>query len=263
MLVVASAPRKLKQTTRFVRLTPPPDKIPQAFRVTERVLAILAALASHRFLSTDQIARLDGGSPRVVAHIMRLLHRHGFVDRPAAQAAYLSSFLHEGNVSLVHSITRKGMRLLADNGAPTDSRLDWTTKNSGNTALFLAHALEVSETMLAFRLAMPADQTLRLIDHNELLPSFSDAARESEFPYRLVVTVQQHRAPRWQTLERGARNRSRHRDLDPALKKALRQINVRQESLRLLPRMERRQACGELEFSKLPLPHHHNVRDPR
>ena len=126
---------------------------------------------------------------------MRLLHRHGFVDRPPAQAAYLSSFLHEGNVSLVHSITRKGMRLLADNGIPADPRLDWTTKNTGNTALFLAHALQVSETMLAFRLAMPTDASLRLIDHNELLPSFSDAARESEFPYRLVVTLQEDRKP--------------------------------------------------------------------
>ena len=195
MLIVASRPRKIKQATRFARLTPPQDKIPDPFRVTERVLAILSALASHRFLSTDQIARLDGGSARVVAHLMRLLHRHGFVDRPPAQAAYLSSFLHEGNVSLVHSITRKGMRLLADNGMPADPRLDWTTKNTGNTALFLAHALEVSETMLAFRLAMPADQSLRLIDHNELLPSFADAARNSEFPYRLVVTVQEDRKP--------------------------------------------------------------------
>ena len=156
MLIVASRPRKLKQPTRFARLSPPQDKIPRPFRVTPRVLAILAALSTDRFLSTDQIARLDGGSPRVVAQLMRLLHRHGFVDRPPAQAAYLSSFLHEGNVPLVYTITRKGMRLLADNGVPVDPRLDWTTKNSGNTALFLAHQLQVSETMLAFRLAMPA-----------------------------------------------------------------------------------------------------------
>ena len=195
MLIVASRPRRLKTATRFARLTPPHDKVPQPFRVTNRILAILAALASHRFLSTDQIARLDGGSARVVAHLMRLLHRHGFVDRPPGQAAYLSSFMHGGNVSLVHSITRKGMRLLADHGSPLDPRLDWTTKNSGNTALFLAHALQVSETVLAFRLAMPADQSLRLIDHNELLPSFPVVTRESEFPYRLVVTVQQDRTP--------------------------------------------------------------------
>jgi len=195
MLIVASRARKLKQATRFKRLSPPQDAIPQAFRVTERILAILTALAAHRFLSTDQIARLDGGSPRVLGHLMRLLYRHGFVDRPAAQAAYLSSFLHEGNVSLVYNITRKGMRLLGDNGLPVDARLDWTTKNSGNTALFLAHALQVSEAILAFRLAMPADQSLRLIDHNELLPSFAEATRESEFPYRLVVTIQQDLKP--------------------------------------------------------------------
>jgi hypothetical protein len=195
MLIVASRPRRLKQPTRFARLTPPQDIVPPAFRLTSRILSILSWLATDRFLSTDQIARLDGGSPRGIERILRLLHRHGFVDRPAAQAAYLSSFLHDGNVSLAHNITRKGMRLLADNGVPVDPRLDWTTKNSGNTALFLAHALEVSETMLAFRMAMPADQSLRLIDHNELLPSFAEAPRESEFPYRLVVTIQQDNKP--------------------------------------------------------------------
>jgi hypothetical protein len=195
MLVVASAPRKLKQTTRFARLTPPQDTIPRPFRFTPRILSILSWLATDRFLSTKQLARLDGGSPRALAEIMRLLHRHGLVDRPPAQAAYLSSFLHKGNLPLVHTITRKGMRLLAENGAPVDPRLDWTAKNSGNTALFLAHALEVSETMLAFRFAMPSDQSLRLIDHNELLPSFSDAARDNDFPYRLVVTIQHDRKP--------------------------------------------------------------------
>jgi hypothetical protein len=59
----------------------------------------------------------------------------------------------------------------------------------------LAHALQVSETMLAFRLAMPTDKSLILTDHNELLSSFPDATRESEFPYRLVVTIHQNNMP--------------------------------------------------------------------
>jgi len=197
MLLVASRPLKpRKQPSRFKRLAIPEDQVPQSFRVTERVLAILVALAAHRFLSTDQIARLDGGSAAYVRHLLRLLHRHGLVDRPAGQAAYLSSFLHQGNVSLVYSITRKGMRLLAEHRAPVDPRLDWTTKNTGTgSALFLAHALQVSELMLALRLAMPADNSLRLIDHNDLLPSFPDATRARKFPYSLVVSIQQDLKP--------------------------------------------------------------------
>lgn len=193
MLITATRPVKSsKQPSRFKRLAVPHDTVPQPLQVTERVLAILAALATHRYLSTDQIVRLDGGgSTPYIRHMLRLLHRHGLVERPAGQAAYLSSFLHQGNVSLVYAITRNGMRLLAEHRAPVDPRLDWTTRNIGTgSALFLAHALEISEFMLDCRLAMPADRSLELVDHNDLLPKFPAATRERKFPYQLVVNAQ-------------------------------------------------------------------------
>src|SRR5436189_226185 len=130
MLITATRPLKTsKPPSRFKRLSIPPDVPPPPFRVTERVRAILFDLAEHRFLSTDLITRLDGGSPAYVRHLLRLLHRHGLVERPAGQAAYLSTFYHQGNVSLIYTITRKGMRLLEEVGAPIDPRLNWTTKN--------------------------------------------------------------------------------------------------------------------------------------
>jgi len=197
MLITASRPLKSrKQPSRFKRLAVPEDTTPQSFQVTKRVLTILEALATHRYLSTDQIVRLDGGSAAYLRHLLRLLHRHGLAERPAGQAAYLSSFLHQGNVSLVYAITRTGMRLLADHHMPVDARLDWTAKNTGTgSALFLAHALEVSEFMLDCRLAMPADRSLQLIDHNHLLPLFPAATRARKFPYQVIVNVQLDNLP--------------------------------------------------------------------
>jgi hypothetical protein len=117
--------------------------------------------------------------------------RHGLIERPAGQAAYLSSFLHQGNVSLIYAITRKGMRLLAEHGHPVDPRLDWTVKNTGTgSALFLSHALELSEFMLNCRLSMPDDKSLRLVDHNDLLSEFPAPTRARKFPYQLLVNVQ-------------------------------------------------------------------------
>src|SRR5947209_1505795 len=99
MLIVASGPLKSsKQPSRYKRLAIPQDKIPRSFRVTDLVLEILSALAAHRYFSTNQIIRLAGGSPRYIQELLRLLHRHGLVERPVGQAAYLSAFYHEGNV---------------------------------------------------------------------------------------------------------------------------------------------------------------------
>jgi hypothetical protein len=42
---------------RFVR----PDRLPE-FKLTPRVLALLAYTAKHRLISSDDLARLDGGS---------------------------------------------------------------------------------------------------------------------------------------------------------------------------------------------------------
>jgi hypothetical protein len=193
MLITATRPLAIrKKPSRFERLNIPQEEVPPSFRVTDRIRAILFALAEHRFLSTDLITRLDGGSPAYVRHLMRLLHRHGLVERPVGQAAYLSTFYHEGNVSLVYAITRKGMKLLAQLGAPVDARLNWTTKNTGSTALFLAHQLQVSQLACDFRLAMPTDKSLAFYDHNEMLAGFPEATQLHDFPYRLAVTAIVH-----------------------------------------------------------------------
>ena len=195
MLITATRPFKSRRPrSAYARLAVPDDSVPPAFRLIERKLAILEALATHRCLSTDQIIRLDGGSPAYVRHMLRLLHRHGLIQRPPGQEAYLSSFLHEGNFSLVYALTRKGMRLLADHRVPIDPRLDWTTKRD-MSPMFLAHTLEVSQFMLDCRMAMPGDASLALIDHNDLLTRFPEQTQARKFPYEISVHAQFDKLP--------------------------------------------------------------------
>jgi hypothetical protein len=158
-------------------------------RITNRVLTILSALATYRFLSTDQLARIDAGSLAYLRQLLRLMLRHGLVLRPPGQAAYLSSWLHQGNTSLTYAITRRGMSVLAQHGRPVDPRLDWTFMNSGRSHLFLAHQLGVATFMLDVRLALPADNSLTLIDHGDLLPLCPSATQSAPYPFRISTTA--------------------------------------------------------------------------
>ena len=54
-----------------------------SFRITERDVAILAAIARYRFLTTAMVQRIVGGSRRGVGNRLRLLAAHAFLVRVA------------------------------------------------------------------------------------------------------------------------------------------------------------------------------------
>jgi hypothetical protein len=188
MLLTAARPLTARNPPRFARLNLP-DTVPDPLRVTGRVLTILSELAAYRFLCTGQLVRIDGGSPAHLRHLLRMMMRHGLVQRPRAHAAYLTSWLHEGNTSLTYTITRRGVSVLAEHGRPIDPRLDWTHKNSGGSHLFLAHQLGVANLMLDIRFALPGDNSLILIDHGELLPLLPSPTQAAAYPFRIATTA--------------------------------------------------------------------------
>ena len=161
---------------------------PPAFRMTGRHITIVRELVRYRYLSSDQIVRLVGGSARGVANNLRNLFWHGYIDRPASQNTYLVAFFDEGNRPLVYGIARKGIRFLAELGDAVDERLDWRSKNN-RTATFLAHTLEVASTMMHFSMACGRNGAPRLIDHAELIPYFPERTRALKDPFALRVTV--------------------------------------------------------------------------
>lgn len=162
---------------------------PAPFTLTQRDMAIVAAVARFRFLSSEQIARLVGGSHQQILRRLRLLFDHGYLDRPEAQKVQLAYVIDSGNRPVVYGLARNGARLLAEVGAPFADRLDWTTKNKRATPLFLAHTLETAEAMIAFELACALQDDARLIDHHALLPLLPEATRGAREPFQCRVSI--------------------------------------------------------------------------
>src|SRR5712691_9519846 len=97
-----------------------PDE-PRPLRITPRDIAILQNIGRFRLASTPQLALLDGGSAQNVSRALLALFENGYVERPAAQVA--SRLLHEGSRPAIYGLTRKGARLLRDEGLDVRRRL--------------------------------------------------------------------------------------------------------------------------------------------
>lgn len=169
------------------RLTRP--TAPPGLRITERDIAILIAVARFRFLTSQQIARVVGGSAKALLVRLKLMFYHALLDRPSHQHAQLAMFFDDGNRPLVYGLARKGAHLLAELGYAVDGRLDWTTKNARATSQFLAHTIEIADVMIDVDLAVRGDAGLRLVDHHDLLPTFPADRRSLGDPFRCHVNV--------------------------------------------------------------------------
>src|SRR4051812_9471673 len=78
---------------------------PANFQLTERDLTLLRHVARHRFLSSKQLAALDGGSEQNVLRCLRVLFDHGYLDRPYAQLAHVPV---TGPRPMVYALARRG-----------------------------------------------------------------------------------------------------------------------------------------------------------
>ncbi|MGH7783870.1 MAG: replication-relaxation family protein, partial [Candidatus Binatia bacterium] len=87
---------------------------PRPLRITERDVALLHNIARFRLASGSQLARLDGGSAQNVSRALLALFENEYVERPVAQVA--SRILHQGSRPTIYGLTRKGARLLSDQG---------------------------------------------------------------------------------------------------------------------------------------------------
>jgi hypothetical protein len=136
-----------------------------SFRITERDIAILHAIARYRFLTADLAQRSVGGSGRGVGNRLRILTAHG----------YLVSRKSTVTAPFVFGLANKGARLLAEIGVGIEHRLDWNDKND-RTEHFIDHTLAVAETMLQFELVVRTG-AIDLVDHHELLPDMPERTR--------------------------------------------------------------------------------------
>lgn len=111
-------------------------------QLTPRDIAILDAVARHRFLDSRQILEIVGS--RSVAQINRRLQRlfhNGFLDRPRSQIDYYA----HGSRPLIYEIGRAGRKLLSG----TDDTRRVVREPVGR--FYLQHTLMIAAVHLLFR----------------------------------------------------------------------------------------------------------------
>lgn len=175
-------------TPQLKRLSRPAN--PRPFRITDRDLEIIRAVARYRFMTSEQIVRyltmLDPStSGDNVLRRLQLLFYHSYLDRPQHQHLQLSAFGH-----LVYGLGRDGARVIADDASHINPNLEWSSKNARATTPHIVHTLETTDAILEFLRACRVRTDVGLLDHHELIPYLPAATRGLADPFRLRVTVQ-------------------------------------------------------------------------
>ena len=147
--------------------------------VTERDINILAHLDRHRLLRSSDISELVAGSQQQVLRRLQLLFHHGYVDRPRSQIEY---FHRGGSRPLVYALTPRGNVLLRE-CRPMRTRPRFPKRNL--SPLFLQHAVQKSEIMVALELACRRNADIAFIPSNSLVTH--SRGKRSPFEWRVKV----------------------------------------------------------------------------
>jgi len=127
-------------------------------RLTERDHKIIRLIHRHRFLRSHQIIALIGGSAQNLSRRLQWFFHHGYLERPRAQLQY---YERSGSQTIAYGLGNKSGSLLHLNPAA------WGEKNRAIGRMYLAHALLVSDVMVALELAC-RQHGIRLLHEDEL-----------------------------------------------------------------------------------------------
>ena len=175
-----SAPKQTRRP-RFRRAAEP-----RAFRLTDGDLAIVRAIARHRFLRSTQIAELVGRSLDRTNDRLSLLFHAGYIDRPRAQ---LDRFPTDGTSSMVYALANDGVRLLKAYGDTELPRGDLSEKNKSALRPFIEHQLEIMDFYVALQSATRNRKDVTLIHPNEIIAAFPERTRVDKQPLKLKITM--------------------------------------------------------------------------
>jgi Replication-relaxation len=157
---------------------------PQPMALTARDLKLLAHVARYRFLTSAQLAALDGGSPQNVVRSLRLLFDHGYLDRPASHLVMVPL---QGTRPLVYALGQRGARALRAHGHLLDDRVDWTEKNKRAGAVFIEHTLAVADFLSGLEVACRGQADIEVIGEEKVLALAPAATRAAREPLRFAV----------------------------------------------------------------------------
>jgi len=134
-------------------------------QLTERDREIIRLVHRHRFLCSQRIVALVGGSQQQILRRLQLLFHHGYLERPRAQLRYYEP---GGSTSIAYGLGNKGGALLRrESGIAVDSD-SWGEKNHVIGRVFLNHAILVSDFLVSIELACRKRGGVGLIYGDEL-----------------------------------------------------------------------------------------------
>jgi DNA-binding Lrp family transcriptional regulator len=132
-------------------------------RLTERDGQILQCIYRHRFLRSNQIVALVGGSQQQTIRRLQRLFHHGYLERPSCQIDYYKS----GSRRIAHGLGNRGANWLKRELSLPFHTFDWGAKNRVGK-IFLEHALMVSDFMVGLELACRRRSDVRLLSEEDL-----------------------------------------------------------------------------------------------
>jgi len=152
-------------------------------QLTERDHTILRLVHRNRFLRSSHIVPLVGGSSQQILRRLQLLYHHGYLERPRAQLEY---YHRGGSRQIVYGLGDKGVALLNQEPGTAIRPLRWSEKNRSVGRPFLAHALLVSDVMVALELACRQRSGIRLLT-DTTLPLTGQAGRPRPFKWKVPM----------------------------------------------------------------------------
>jgi hypothetical protein len=165
---------------RFVR----PSVLP-AFTLNARSLSLLAYVSLHRLISSDDLARLDGGSEQKAKRELRRLWAHGYLLRPPAQ---LMTVAITGPQPIVYGLSNKGARLLRDHAHQVGDN-DWNENTQRAGSRFIDHEVARARFMTSLELAQRGRHDVSVVRAGALLANAPEKTRTSKTPLKWTARV--------------------------------------------------------------------------
>lgn len=148
-------------SNRLPRFTRSSDIPP--IEITDRDRRLLQLVHEHRFLNSNHIFALLGGSAQNISRRLQLLYHTGYLERPRCQLDY---YYKNGSRPMVYGLADKGAAVLRQHGiALKPDRL--SEKNRAVGRLYLEHALFVAEVKIAIEISC-RNAGLRFLTEDEI-----------------------------------------------------------------------------------------------
>lgn len=165
-----------KPRSRFVRDRGRPPRI----YITERDLRVLSAVASYRFLTTQQVDKLYFGSISQTRHRLFLLWQNRLLER-----LFQPVVAFEGTSSAIYALARPGAMLLAERmGADPATLKPLTHGQARRSAYFLDHTLRRNDFRICLELACRGGEDMRLLYWRQNAEEVKDAVWVDSGPGR-------------------------------------------------------------------------------